>query len=153
VWLLGVATYLDPIPQGLHAEYFSNAGEAGTPAGATLDTEPTTRHVIAAWHESPPETFSERWTGELTALREGTYAFSAESDADATIIVDGQVIAEKTGGQTATGSIHMTAGAHPLQIHYVHHGGPVRFNFLWARDHEPLAPVPGGRCGRKKFGA
>jgi hypothetical protein len=141
--LLAAATHLDPVPQGLSGEYFSGTGEAGTPAGATLDTAPSTRHLIAEWHESPPDTFSQRWAGEISVLREGTYTFSADSDADATIVVDGQVIANQIGGQPANGSIHLSAGAHPLLLQYAHHGGPVRFNFLWARDHEPLAPVPG----------
>ncbi len=60
----------------------------------------------------------------------------------ATLLVDGQAIA---------GAVHLAAGAHQLQLHYAHRGGPVRFNFLWARDHEPLAPVPGWALRPRKI--
>ena len=99
--LIGAATHLDPIPEGLSAEYFSNAAETGTAAGAAVATVPSTRDLIAEWNESPPDTFSQRWTGEVSALRDATYVFSVESDADASIIIDGQVIAEQTTGQPA----------------------------------------------------
>lgn len=143
--LLGAATRLDPVPLGLNAEYFPNTTQTGSPAGTTIDTEPSTNHLIKEWNGSPPEAFSETWTGAVCPLREGTYVFAADADTAVTVVVDGQVIAEKDpshGDQPAAGRIHLTPGAHAVLIRYSHNGGPVRFNFLWARDNEPLAPVP-----------
>ncbi len=54
-------------------------------------------------------------------------------------------------GQAIAGAVHLAAGAHQLQLHYAHRGGPIRFNFLWARDHEPLAPVPGWALRPRKI--
>jgi hypothetical protein len=143
--LLGAATRLDPVPLGLNAEYFTNTTQTGSPAGTTIDTEPSTNHLFKEWNGSPPESFSETWTGAVCPLREGTYVFAADADTAATVVVDGQVIAEKDpsrGDQPAAGRIHLTPGAHPVLIRYAHNGGPVRFNLLWARGNEPLAPVP-----------
>ena len=131
---LGAATRLDPVPLGLSAEFFANDAEAGPPAGTTLDDDPSTHHLFQEWNGSPPDSFSERWTGTVSPLREGTYTFAVDADEPATLLVDGQAIA---------GPVQLAAGAHQLQLHYAHRGGPIRFNFLWARDHEPLAPVPG----------
>jgi len=131
--LLGAATRLDPVPLGLNAEYFPNATETGPPAGTIIDTRPSTNHLYKEWNGDPPDTFSEDWTGALCPLRDGTYVFSVDTDSSATLLVDGQAIA---------GPVHLAAGAHPLTIRYVHRGGPVRFNLLWARDGEALASVP-----------
>jgi hypothetical protein len=138
---LGAATRLDPVPLGLSAEFFANDAEAGAPAGTALDDDPSTNHLLQEWNGSPPDSFSERWTGTVAPLREGTYVFAVDADEPATLLVDGQVIA---------GPVHLTAGTHQLQLHYAHRGGPIRFNFLWARDHEPLAPVPGWALRSRK---
>jgi len=130
---LGAATRLDPVPLGLSAEYFANPAEDGSPAGTTIDTNPSTSHLIAAWNGSPPEAFSERWSGALCPLRSGTYVVSSEADTPPDILIDGQPI---------RGPVRLEAGAHQLLMRYRHRGGPIRFKLLWARDHESLAPVP-----------
>jgi hypothetical protein len=75
----------------------------------------------------------ERLTGAVCPLREGAYTFSAGAGTPATISVDGQAI---------SGPIHLTAGAHAVMIQYTRPSGAMPFTLLWARDHEPLAPVP-----------
>jgi hypothetical protein len=142
---LGAATHLDPIPLGLTAEYFANTTEMGSPAGTMLDTEPSTDHLIKEWNGSPPDVFSERWTGSINTLSDGTYVFAADADTAASVVVDGQAVAEKDAGSSeerATGSIHLAPGPHPVMIRYVHNGGLVHFALLWARDGTALAPVP-----------
>jgi hypothetical protein len=131
---LGAATLLDPVPLGLSAEFFANDTESGAPAGSVLDTGPSTNHLITTWQRSPPESFSQRWTGAISPLRDGTYRFALDADTPAALLIDGQAV---------TTPIHLDAGGHQLQLHYAHRGGPIRLNFLWARDQEPLAPVPG----------
>jgi hypothetical protein len=129
---LGAATHLDPVPLGLSAEFFANDTESGAPAGTTIDTGPSTNHLISTWQGSPPESFSERWNGAVSPLRDGTYRFALDADTPATLLIDGQAV---------TAPIHLAAGGHQLQLHYAHRGGPMRLNFLWARDQAPLAPV------------
>jgi hypothetical protein len=130
---LGAATRLDPIPLGLSAEYFANPTDSGNPAATTMDTSPSTGHLIAEWNGSPPEAFSVRWTGALSLLQSGTYVLTTDADAPADIMLDGRPI---------QGPVRLEAGAHQLLVRYTHRGGPIRFALLWARDHEPLAPVP-----------
>ena len=113
---LGAATRLDPVPLGLSAEFFANDAEAGAPARTALDDDPSTHHLFQEWNGSPPDSFSERWTGTVTPLRDGTYTFAVDADEPVTLLVDGQVIA---------GAVHLAAGAHQLQLHYAHRGGPV----------------------------
>jgi hypothetical protein len=139
---LGAATLLDPVPLGLSAEFFANDTETGTPAVTTIDTRPSTNHLFLAWQGSPPESFSGRWTGTVTPLRDGTYAFALDTDAPATLLIDGQAV---------TAPLRLAAGAHQVQLHYAHRGGPIRLDFLWARDHEPLAPVPGWALRPRKI--
>ncbi len=61
------------------------------------------------------------------------YRFEADTDGTSAIVVD---------GQTVTGPMRLAAGAHSLVVTYTHRGGQVRFNLLWARGDETLAPVP-----------
>jgi hypothetical protein len=133
---------LDPVPLGLTADYFPNATFSGSPVSVGLDAPPSTDHILSHWNDSPPDTFSARWSGAIAALREGTYAIEAQSDGDITLVLDGQTLGEKTGGQPAIGSVRLTPGAHQLLIHYVHRGGPVRFALRWARDRDAPATVP-----------
>jgi hypothetical protein len=133
VLALGAATRLDPVPLGLSAQSFANTTESGNPAGTAIDTNPSNGHLIAAWNGSPPEAFSQRWAGALCPLRSGTYLISTDADSPPDILIDGQPV---------LGPVRLEAGAHQLLIHYTHRGGPIRFALLWARDREPLAPVP-----------
>jgi hypothetical protein len=74
----------------------------------------------------------ERLTGAVCPLREGVYRFAA-TVAPLTILVDGQEL---------TGPIHLTPGAHAVLIDYGQGSPQTSFTLLWARDQEPLAPVP-----------
>ena len=153
VLLLGAATRLDPVPLGLNAEYFPNTTLAGPPAGTTIDSEPSTNHLYKEWNGAPPDRFSEDWSGDVCPLRAGIYTFAADADTAVTIIVDGRVVAKRDAGHSeepVRGTIELASGPHPLTIRYVHNGGPVRFNLLWARDNEALAPVPSWALRPKK---
>jgi 4-amino-4-deoxy-L-arabinose transferase-like glycosyltransferase len=156
--VLGAATRLDPVPLGLNTRYFANLDEAEPAAGARLDTQPSTAGLIRQWIGSPPASFSQRWTGAITSPRDGTYLFAIDSDGPASLLIDGQIIAASTearGARRATGTVSLTAGAHPMLMHYSHPEGSVLFALLWAHDGSSLAAVPAGalRPSRIRSGA
>jgi hypothetical protein len=139
---IGAAGHLDPVPLGLHAEYFANATASGSPAGTRIDTGPSTNHLLADWNGSPPEAFSERWTGAIGPVRGGSYTFAVDADTPSTLVID---------GRPATGAVQLEAGSHQLRLDYAHRSGPIRLNLLWARDHEALAPVPAWALRSRKI--
>jgi hypothetical protein len=141
---LGVIKWLDPLAQGLKAEYFSDTSGA-SPAVTTLDSPPSTAHLRDAWHGSPPESFSATWTGSIIALREGTYTLATVSDDGSSVFVDGRLVVDNGGqhaARLATGFVHLARGAHAVLIHYVQDGGPFHFELLWAQGGARLEPVP-----------
>jgi len=143
--VLALAVRFDPLPQGLTAQYFSNASWEPPVVASALDVPPSTSHLIEHWSGSPPETFSTIWAGSVTAVRDGTYTFGTISDAGASVFIDGQLVVDNGGrrdGQLATGSIRLASGAHPLLIRYLHSGGSVRFDLLWSGDGSSLTSVP-----------
>ena len=130
--LLGAATHFDPVALGLRAEHAAIDSPVISTA-VSNDPEPSTHRVLDAWNGSPPVAFSTTWTGFVCPLRDGVYRFQADADGTGAIVVD---------GQTVTGPMRLAAGAHSLVVTYTHRGGEVRFDLLWARGDEALAPVP-----------
>ena len=148
--ILSVAHRLDPLAQGLHAEYFSNATWDSAATASRRESQPSTEHLVEAWHGSPPEVFSTSWTGSVIALRQGTYTFATASDDGSSVFIDGRLVVDnggRHGTQVATGSVHLDRGAHALFIRYAQEGGAYDFNFLWARDGSRLEPVPAWALG------
>jgi hypothetical protein len=143
--ILGVTTQLAPLAQGLKAEYFSDESGASPAVASTLDSQPSTGHLVDAWQGSPPEVFSATWTGSIVALREGTYTLATVSDDGSSVFVDGRLVVDnggRHGARLATGFIHLARGTHAVWIHYFQAGGAFHFEFLWARDGSRLEPVP-----------
>jgi hypothetical protein len=143
--ILGVTNQLDPLAQGLKADYFSDINGASPAVVSTLDSEPSTGHLVQAWQGSPPEVFSATWTGSIVALREGTYTLATISDDGSSVFVDGRLVVDnggRHGARLATGLIHLARGTHTVWIHYFQAGGAFHFEFLWARDGSRLEPVP-----------
>src|SRR5580693_7448551 len=83
--ILGVAESLDPLPQGLKAEYFSNAIWAPPAIFSTLQSQPSTSSLVDASSGRPPDAFSTTWTGAVIAFRQGTYTFATVSDAGSSV--------------------------------------------------------------------
>jgi hypothetical protein len=143
--ILGVTNQLDPLAQGLKAEYFSDVSGASPAGVSTLDSDPSTGHLVEAWQGSPPDVFSTTWTGSIVALREGTYTFATVSDDGSSVFVDGRLVVDnggRHGARLATGLVHLARGTHAVLIHYFQAGGAFHFEFLWARDGSRLEPVP-----------
>jgi hypothetical protein len=143
--ILGVTNQLDPLPQGLKGEYFSDISGASPPVASTLDSQPSTDRLVEAWHGSPPEVFSATWTGSIVVLREGTYTLATISDDGSSVFVDGRLVVDNGGShgaRLATGLVDLARGTHAVWIHYFQAGGVFHFEFLWARDGSRLEPVP-----------
>jgi hypothetical protein len=154
--ILSVAEWLDPLPQGLKAEYFSNAIWAPPAIFSTLQGQPSTDHLIDAWSGRPPDAFSTSWTGVVIAFREGTYTFATVSDDGSAVFVDGRLVVDNGGhhaARVATGSVHLVRGAHALFIRYFQDGGPFHFEFLWARDGSRLRRVPAWALRPRRVGS
>src|ERR1700719_2764128 len=47
--ILGVTNQLDPLAQGLKAEYFSDESGSSPAVASALDSQPSTGHFIEAW--------------------------------------------------------------------------------------------------------
>jgi PA14 domain/Dolichyl-phosphate-mannose-protein mannosyltransferase len=149
------AVRLDPLPQGLTAEYFSNPIWAPPTAFSALEN-PSTKHLVDAWSGSPPAAFSTTWAGAVIALREGTYTFATVSDDGSSVFVDGQLVVDNGGRHSAllaAGSVHLARGAHAVFIRYFQDGGLFHFDLLWARDGSRLRPVPAWALRPRKGGS
>ena len=88
-------------------------------------------------------------------MRDGTYTFAINADAGSGAFIDGRAIFDNVryrNDQFASGSIHLTRGAHAVFLVYAHDGGAPRFDFLWAPDHEPLESVPAWALRPRKVG-
>jgi hypothetical protein len=145
VILLSAARRVDSLPQGLRAEYFANRTWSPPSVVSTLDPQPSTERMSEAWRGSPPDVFSATWTGALLAFREGIYTFATISDDASSVLIDGRRVVDNGGvhaERLATGSIHLSAGVHGVQILYVQSGGAFHVELLWARGQAPLEPVP-----------
>lgn len=145
VALLGAVQRFDSLPEGLHGIYFSTPDWSSAPVHSTVDPQPSTERLVAAWDGTPPPSFSTTWTGFVITLREGTYTLALASDDGSWAFVDGQLVVDnggRHGVRQAVGSIHLTRGVHGIFIRYFQAGGLLRFDASWARDGAPLEPLP-----------
>ena len=131
--------------QGLRAQYFPDAGWAGTPIAGGLDATISTSTLSRHWWLDPPEQFSVQWSGYLFVERPGLYTFSTTSDDGTLLDVDSQRVVDNGGihaEATRTGQIQLERGAHHVVLQYSQEGGPYALSWAWGRDSEGLAPVP-----------
>jgi hypothetical protein len=142
---LGLAERFDPLPQGLTATYFPNTTWTPPAALSILESQPTADHISSAWHGRPPDQFSAVWVGAVVTLYEETYTFATVSTDGSWVIVDGRPVVDNGGRHAptmATGSVHLSRGAHTLEIRYFQASGGTHLEFLWARDGSGFEPVP-----------
>jgi hypothetical protein len=133
------------VSHGLAAEYFTNADRSGVVAFTGVDLEPSTTALSRRWGDAPPETFGTRWRGYLAVGRAGLYRFATTSDDGSWVWVDGRLVVENGGTHTLltkSGQTFLERGPHFILIEYFQAGGPSGLELSWARDAEPLAPIP-----------
>jgi fibro-slime domain-containing protein len=136
---------LDPLPEGLHATYFSDANWSSSPVQSRIESRPSTDSLIDAWRANPPGAFSTTWSGSFVALRAGTYRFGTRSDDGSWVYVDQQLVVDNGGRHSlrlATGDVHLEQGVHAIFIKYFQGGGDFQFELLWAREAAPLELMP-----------
>jgi hypothetical protein len=147
--LLAVASWLDPVREGLNGTYYANASWSDPPAVSTLDPQPSNQRLRDAWHGAPPAEFSATWSGSLLAMHDGPYTLATISDDGSSLYVDGQIVVDNGGRRVwprgATGLVTLTRGVHAIYVRYVRYaqeGGPLHLELLWARGGEPLERMP-----------
>jgi len=153
---LAVMTRLDPLPQGLRAEYYRNATWTPPIAVARVDRRPSAKRFLDYWDGRPPDAFSASWTGSLFALRGGTYEIATESDDGSFVFVDGRLVVDNGGHhprRRVSGTIDLVRGPHTLLILYDQDGGELAFEFSWGRNGAPLTPVPAWALWGRKAGS
>ena len=136
---------LDPVPPGLSGSYFSSRSSSASPTVSTIDSVPSTDRIVAAWKGSPPDAFTLMWRGTIFIPDDGPYTFATKSDDESSVYLDGRMIVEngaQPGLPLASGSVRPDRGLHAIVISYLHNGGTVHFELLWAHDRDELEPVP-----------
>ncbi len=127
--------------QGLRAEY---AGDRrwGRDVRTRVDREVSTSAIDAAWQDSPPATFTVRWSGVLFVSQPAWYTFATTSDDRSKVTINGFTVLDNSGNHTETGRMRLMAGTHPIVVEHTQIGGPYEMSLSWARDTALLSPVP-----------
>jgi cell division protein FtsN len=84
----------------------------------------------------PPDSYSAVWTGKLLVPVAGLYEFSSQQKGGLIFAVAGRpVISEikskKKGRDQKPGSVKLRAGANPVKMIYIKHGGDAEFKISW----------------------
>ncbi|HEX7137560.1 MAG TPA: PA14 domain-containing protein, partial [Vicinamibacterales bacterium] len=154
--LLGIAARLDPLRQGLRAEYYLNSTWTPPVAMTGFDRRPASLRFFDAWNGTPPETFSATWSGSILAPQAGSYEFATESDDGSQVYVDGRLVVDNGGihpRRRVSGTTELSRGPHTLLILYNQNRGEFYFEFEWGRDGGALAPVPAWALWGRKVGS
>jgi hypothetical protein len=144
LWILTTVAYISaPFLQGLRGQYVEGLDSSGPAAHTARDREMSTTWILFRWWFMAPQTFNVRWTGYLIIDRPGLYTFQIISDDESQFRIGQQpVIDAPEGSHVAAGTIQLDRGAHRVLLESYQRGGPYSFEWSWARDGEPLTPVP-----------
>jgi hypothetical protein len=121
--------------QGLRAEYFDDKN-LSQPVLARIDPV-----IDFNWGNGSPDpsidanTFSVRWSGEITALSSETHTFTVRTDDGVRLWVDGQLVVDQWIDQSPTehsGLIDLVGGVPvPIQMEYYENGGGAEARLYW----------------------
>ena len=140
------ARRLDPVPEGLRVQYFSNGQPGAAAELSAVDRQPSSANLFADWLGRPPQSFTAIWTGWLAAPRDGRYTLAISADQRASVEIDGVATVDNHGVPSppiAQGTVQLQRGVHSVFIRYAHaEGGVPAIAFLWARGDAPLDVVP-----------
>ncbi|HEV7299457.1 MAG TPA: PQQ-dependent sugar dehydrogenase [Tepidisphaeraceae bacterium] len=134
---------------GLHATYYNNPDFTGTSA-SRLDAA-----VNFDWDRGAPmapiaaDTFSVRWTGQVTPQYSQTYTFYTQSDDRVRLWVNNRLLIDlSTDGpvRERSATIALTAGvAYPIRVDYVENTGHAVMRLLWSSSSQSKQAVPSSR--------
>ena len=146
---------LDPVSPGLSASY-STFGRAGRTMDA-VDAPPSTARIRTDWADAPPDAFSATWRGTVFVPNDGAYTFATRSDDESAIYLDGRQILENGGRQPGDVPIRGTTvrpdrGSHTIVVTYLHNGGAVLLDLLWAHGEDDLEPISGWALRPRRVG-
>jgi hypothetical protein len=146
VWTaITVARFTLPVRSGLPARYFPTTDWTGPPARTVVDRAISTEQLSRSWGFAPPDAFSVSWSGYLFVNRPGLYTLATTSDDGSLVYIDGRLIVDNRGAHssiTRDGRIRLERGSHQVVLLYSQLGGAFELEWRWARDREPLTPVP-----------
>ena len=154
IWILLVVTRPTlRAGDGLFAEYFPNLTWTGPPAVSIVDANPSAARMRLGWDDMPPEQFSVRWSGFLSAGRPGLYSFSTSSDDGSQLLIDNQLVVDNRGMhglETRSGSIRLDRGSHTVVLRYVQFGAASVLDWSWSRDGSAYAAVPAWALSQRR---
>jgi len=140
------ARQLDPLPDGLQAQYFQNADWRGEPARSHPSSVPSTDRVLADAAGIPTQTLSASWTGWIVAPGTGAYTFATSSNGGSWVYLDGQLVVDNGGEHPvrskAGPTLALERGVHLLFVKYAETDGRVDLTLLWQRGGGRFEAVP-----------
>src|SRR2546421_5052034 len=131
VLLATIARRLDPLPDGLRAQYFANTAWQGAPAIDRVEP-PSREHLTAAAAALGRAEFSASWTGWVYAPQSGAYTFSVTPETSASMFIDGR----------PAGTVDVASGPHSVLLRSVHRTDQTDIDVFWTHDGSPQEPVP-----------
>lgn len=126
--------------QGLTGEYYSNMHLSGR-AMIRIDKKINFTSAPRRWFKE--ENYSVRWTGFLFVPKEGDYDFITYSDDGVRLFIDEKPVIDNWTRHSLTknqGTIHLTAGTHPIRLEYFQFVGVGGMRLLW-KEEPHLAPT------------
>jgi beta-glucosidase len=125
-----------PGEHGLTARYYANTTWSGEPALTRteqwVDMDPSGGVPAPGL---PPNGWSIRWTGTLTAPVDGDFTFHLTNHARATLFLDGATVINNGGGfpgVTRSATVHLTAGQpHSIQVDWAKPSGQAMIELAW----------------------
>jgi len=140
------ARQLDPLPDGLQAQYFQNADWRGDAARSSPASVPSTDRVLADAAGLPAQTLSASWTGWIVAPSTGAYTFATSSNGGSWVYLDGQLVVDNGGDHPSRSkagpTLALERGVHPLFVKYAETDGRVELRLLWQRGGGRFEVVP-----------
>jgi beta-glucosidase len=129
---------------GLKGEYFANPNLDGPPAQTSQDAM-----VYFNWSQTPParlshDNYSVRWTGTLTAPKDGDYTLGVRGDDGYRLFVNGEKVLDYWSphpAETRTYVVSLKAGQPvPIRLEYYQSTGNAEISLLWrSADQGPFA--------------
>src|SRR5262249_50452099 len=149
------ARQIDPLPDGLQAQYFANSDWTGVPARTSPAGQPSTADIVDDTDASSLA-FSVSWNGWLIAPSTGIYTFGTESSDGSWVFVDGQAVVDNGGVHAsrpkAGPTIVLERGPHQLHVKYFRTTRDATLTLLWRRGSGPFQPVPSWPMRPKRIG-